>query len=178
VDGSRVEPGDLVLGLASSGVHSNGFSLVRKALFERKGYTVDSRLADLDKPLGLELLTPTRIYVRPILDLLRNIRIKAMAHITGGGFSGNIPRVLPENCRVTVYRKSWQVPPIFRILQREAGLDDRNMFDTFNMGIGFVVILSPEFCETVVDWLVARGIPSWIIGEVEPRGDREAVGIE
>jgi len=169
IDGSKIKPGDAVIGVASSGLHSNGFSLVRKVLLERKGYSVESRLSDLDRPLGEELLTPTTIYVKPVLDLCRKLSVSGMVHITGGGFIGNIPRVLPEGCGVSIRLNSWEVPPIFHILRKEAGIDDREMFRTFNMGIGFVMVLPDPHAGTAIDMLQSRGLRAWAIGEAVQR---------
>ncbi len=170
IDGRTVEPGDAVIGLASTGLHSNGFSLVRKVLLERRGYTVDSPIPELGRPLGEELLTPTAIYVKPTLDLIRRIPVSGMAHITGGGFQGNIPRILPESVRVTIRRESWTPPPIFDILRRETGLDEDEMFRTFNMGVGFICIVRPDHADAAVRLLADRGVGSAIVGEVSKRG--------
>ncbi|MCA1961922.1 MAG: phosphoribosylformylglycinamidine cyclo-ligase [Desulfomonile sp.] len=170
LDGSRVKSGDAVIGVASSGLHSNGYSLVRKVLFERKGYSVDSRLADLDRPLGEELLTPTRIYVKPVLELINKVGVSAMAHITGGGFVGNIPRVIPDGCGVVINSSSWDAPPIFGIMAREAGLDSREMFRTFNMGVGFVIVVPPEHADRTRGLLADSGLQSWTIGRVTSLG--------
>ena len=173
MDGSAVKPGDQVVGIASSGLHSNGFSLVRKVLLERKGYSLLSSPADLGKPLGEVLLTPTAIYVKPVLDLLDRVRISAIAHITGGGFIGNIPRVIPETCRVIIRKGAWEVPPIFHMLQREAGLEDREMFQTFNMGVGLVLILSRDQVDKSLAILQSHNVQAWGIGEI---GIREETG--
>ncbi|MEI8182861.1 MAG: phosphoribosylformylglycinamidine cyclo-ligase [Desulfomonile sp.] len=169
VDGSKVRPGDVVLGIASSGLHSNGFSLVRKVLLERKGYSLESSLGDLGKPLGEVLLTPTAIYVKPILDLLKAVQVNAMAHITGGGFFGNIPRVIPEGCRAVIRKDSWEPPPIFQILQREAGLDHREMFQTFNMGVGLVLVLPHDQADEALGKLKNLSLQAWPIGEIDAR---------
>lgn len=169
VDGSDVAPGHVVVGVASSGLHSNGFSLVRRVLLEHKRYALDARLPDLGRTLGEELLTPTTIYVKPILEVLQTTRVKAMAHITGGGFIGNIPRVLPENCSVSIRRDSWEIPTIFSIIRRDANLDERDMFGTFNMGVGFILIVYPEDADSVLARLAEDGLSAWIIGEVQER---------
>lgn len=166
LDGAAVKPGDAVIGVEASGLHSNGYSLVRKVLLERKGYTVHSRLADLDRPLGEELLTPTRIYVKPILKLMNTVTISAMAHITGGGFIGNIPRVLPQGCGVVIDSSSWERPPIFDIIRREAGLDSGEMFRTFNMGVGFVIVVPAAHADEARAQLADQGLVSWMIGRV------------
>ena len=177
VDGSKMKPGDVVLGLASSGLHSNGFSLVRKVLIERCAYKMDALLPELGRPLGAELLTPTTIYVKPILEALKIASISAMAHITGGGFIGNIPRVVPNSCSVIVNKGSWQTPAIFDLIRREAQLDDDDMFRTFNMGIGFVMTVPPSHANAVLETMERRGIGTWTIGEVRSRSKAgDAIG--
>ncbi len=169
LDGERIKAGDVLLGLASTGVHSNGFSLVRKVLLERKGYSLESDPAGLGRSLGEELLTPTAIYVRPVLDLMKQITVPGIAHITGGGFEGNIPRVLPHDCRVVIRAGSWDVPGIFQFLQKEAALDDDEMHRTFNMGVGLVLVLPADEVDRAGGILRESGVNSWIIGEVKPR---------
>jgi len=170
IDGSKVAPGDVVLGVASSGLHSNGFSLVRKALLERKGYPLDTYMTDLGTTLGEELLTPTKIYVKPILELCGKITVSAMAHITGGGFIGNIPRVLPGACAASINKGSWDVPAIFRIIASEANLEDEEMFRTFNMGIGMVMVVPADQSHAALANLAENGLEARAIGEVQPRG--------
>lgn len=169
VDGSKMKPGDAVIGIASSGLHSNGFSLVRKVLLERKGYALDRQFPELGKTLGEELLTPTAIYVKPILGLCRSVSITGMAHITGGGFIGNIPRVVPPSCTVSIKKGSWDVPGIFHLLRQDAGLNDEEMFRTFNMGVGFVLTVGKDLGPVATKYLSDAGLRSWIIGEVEAR---------
>ena len=169
VDGSRMKPGDAVIGLASSGLHSNGYSLVRKVFIERKGYPLDKIFPDLDKPLGEELLTPTAIYVKPVLEMLKTVPLSGMAHITGGGFQGNIPRVVPDSCTVRIQKDSWTRPAIFSMLGRDAGLDDTEMFQTFNMGIGLVLTVPAEHVDPALKMLTTQGTTPLIIGEVTAR---------
>lgn len=169
IDGAGVEPGDALVGLASSGLHSNGFSLVRRVLLDKCGYTVESRLADLDKRLGEELLTPTLIYVRPVLQLLGTMKVLAIAHITGGGFYGNIPRVLPDSCDALIHRNAWDRPRIFEILRKESGLDDYEMYRAFNMGIGMALVVREQDAAAAVQRMKEHGISAWIIGEVTRR---------
>lgn len=169
LDGSNVRPGDRVLGIGSSGLHSNGFSLVRRVLLERKAYSLESSPADLGKPLGEVLLTPTTIYVKPVLDLLKTVKVHAMAHITGGGFIGNIPRVVPEKLRVVIRKDSWEVPAIFQMIQREAGLDSGDMFQTFNMGVGLVMVVPPEETDKALAKLKTHNLEAWVIGEIDSR---------
>ncbi len=169
IDGSAIKPGDQVIGVASSGLHSNGFSLVRKVLLERKGYSLESHSVELGRTLAEELLSPTLIYVKPVLDLLAKSPVSGIAHITGGGFTGNIPRIVPDACTVTIRKRSWDVPRIFDIIQREAGLDDGDMFGTFNMGIGLVLIVPRAVADQALAKLGAAGMRAWIIGAVAPR---------
>jgi phosphoribosylformylglycinamidine cyclo-ligase len=175
VDGRRVRPGDVVLGLASSGLHSNGYSLARRVVFERLGYRAADRVPELGQTAGEALLAPTRIYVRPVLRLLRaGVAVHAMAHVTGGGLTGNLPRVLPAGCRAVIRRGSWPVPPVFGLLQAGGRIDDAEMFRVFNMGVGFVAIV-PRWAVARARRLLGRaGVPTWEIGEVA-RGRRGVV---
>ena len=156
IDGRFCRRGDKVLGLASSGLHSNGFSLVRKVF----------SLKELKGKLGLELLRPTQIYTRSILKILEKVRINAMSHITGGGFYENIPRVLPQGLRVEIKKDSWTVPPIFRKIQERGQMSETEMFRTFNMGVGMVLILEPKNTQKALKLFEKAGEKAWIIGEV------------
>ncbi|MDQ1910619.1 phosphoribosylformylglycinamidine cyclo-ligase [Paenibacillus sp. GD4] len=168
IDGSTIKPGDVVLGLASSGVHSNGFSLVRKLLLEQKGYSLHDTVAALDNQrLGDVLLAPTKIYVKPILNALQQgLQIKGMAHITGGGFLENIPRCLPDNVNVEVDYGSWPILPIFKLMQEEGGISNNDMFRTFNMGIGMVVIVSEEQADEAKRLFAEQGETAYTLGRV------------
>lgn len=167
VDGSRIKPGDAVIGLGSSGVHSNGFSLVRRLLLEQKGYALTDKLPELGgETLGEALIEPTRIYVKPLLKLLEAVDVKGMAHITGGGFIENIPRVLPDGVNVDITLGSWPVHPIFGIMQRDGEISDRDMYTTFNMGIGMVVIVPAEQAEQAVQLATELGEKAYRIGQV------------
>jgi phosphoribosylformylglycinamidine cyclo-ligase len=173
VDGSGVTPGDAVIGLASSGLHTNGYSLARRVLFESDGFSVDDRPPELaGDSIGESLLIPHRCYANAVLPLLDEFHIKGMAHLTGGGFYDNIPRVLPANCSVTVDRRTWSVPPIFTFIQMRGGVADSEMFRTFNMGIGFVLFAQREQSPAITERLRAAGQHAWLIGEVH-RGVRE-----
>jgi phosphoribosylformylglycinamidine cyclo-ligase len=156
IDGSTCRKGDKVLGLASSGVHSNGFSLIRKVFSER----------ELRGPLGRELLRPTRIYVKPLLQLSMHINIKGLAHITGGGFFENIPRTLPPHLSVRIQKGAWRTPSIFRKIQTKGRISDHEMFRTFNMGVGMVMILSPRSVKRALSRMDEMGFKAWVIGEV------------
>lgn len=166
VDGSTIRPGDAVLGLASTGVHSNGFSLVRKLLLEQKGYKLEERIEGLNGTLGEVLLEPTRIYVKSVLALLKQVEVKGMAHITGGGFLENIPRVLPEGVNVEVDYGSWPIPPIFGLMQRDGNITNNDMFRTFNMGIGMVVIVPQEQAEEAIRLAKDLGESAYLLGRV------------
>ncbi len=166
IDGRMTGPGDVLIGLASSGLHSNGFSLTRKIFFEQAGLEVDSRVTGLERPLGEELLTSTRIYARTILALTARFRIKGIAHITGGGFYENIPRALGEGSRALVQKGSWPVPPIFRILQELGGISEKEMFNTYNMGIGMVLIVSGNDAPGVLAACESQGERALAIGRV------------
>lgn len=167
VNGSTIAAGDTVIGLASSGVHSNGFSLVRKLLLEQAGYSLQDRLPELgDAVLGEVLLTPTKLYVKPVLSLLEQVQVKGMAHITGGGFIENIPRVLPEGVNVEVDYGSWPILPIFSLLQEKGGVSNRDMFTTFNMGIGLVIVVAEQDASAAQEALRAAGETPYVIGRV------------
>jgi phosphoribosylformylglycinamidine cyclo-ligase len=166
VDGTRVAPGDVVLGLASSGLHSNGYSLARRIAFDVLKLAPGDRLAGTSRPAIDELLEPTRIYVRPVLEAIRTVEVHAMAHITGGGLTGNVPRVLPERCRAVVRREAWDVPPVFAALQSAGQVSDAEMFRTFNMGIGYVVIVPPAAVDAATRILSDAGERVFRLGEV------------
>ncbi|MFD0672271.1 phosphoribosylformylglycinamidine cyclo-ligase [Cohnella sp. GCM10027633] len=167
IDGSTIAAGDAVIGLASSGIHSNGFSLVRRLLLEQKGYSLTDKLTELEgKTLGDVLIEPTRIYVKQILNILESVKIKGMAHITGGGFIENIPRVLPEGVNVDVTRGSWPVLPVFNLMQRDGSISDRDMYTTFNMGIGMVLVVPADQAEEAIRIAKAQGEQAYRIGTV------------
>jgi len=171
IDGQNAEPGDVAIALGSDGLHSNGFGLARKVLLKRAGYGFDDRPPQLDgASIGQELLRPTRIYVRSVLKVLRSYRVKkvvkAMAHITGGGLGGNLPRVLPEGLALRVKRGSWPVPPIFQLIAAKGPVDPIEMMRVFNMGIGFVIIVSPAFAGPVMSRLRRSGERCWVLGKV------------
>ena len=167
IDGRGVRPGDAVLGLLSSGLHSNGYSLARKVVFERLRLRVKDRIPGLQRSVARELLRPTRIYVKPILGLLRaGLPVRAMAHITGGGLTGNLPRVLPDGCRAVIRRGTWPVPEVFRWLQDGGRIDDAEMLRVFNMGIGFVVVVPARKAAVVLGRLWRARAPAFRIGEI------------
>ena len=173
IDGSYIRNGHKLIGLASSGVHSNGFSLVRKILFDKRKYTIDTKLNELDTTLGEELLKPTIIYVPTILSLLRDLPIHGIVHITGGGIDENIIRVIPEACKAIVRKDTWEIPPIFKILQKEGSVSDSEMQRTFNNGIGMVIVVPDASAQEVMDRLEAMNEKAYFIGEVESRENNE-----
>lgn len=168
----RVQEGDVLIGLPSSGIHSNGFSLVRKIVFEVKGFKGDEQIAELgDKTLGEVLLTPTRLYPRVCLPLIREFRLHGMVHITGGGFYDNIPRALPQGFGVEIDTSAWKMPTIFKLLQEWGGVEWPEMYRTFNMGIGMILIVGAEDAEAVTAALDKTGEKSYRIGRVTGSGD-------
>ena len=163
IDGRGVEVGDVILGLASSGLHSNGYSLARR-LLEPLGY--ETERDELGATIGETLLRPTRIYVKPVLGLIENVEVKAIANITGGGFTENIPRVLPPNTVAQIRRGSWEVPPIFGLIQAQGNVEEREMFTTFNMGVGLVVVVAPDARAAALSYLQEQGIVAFEMGEI------------
>ncbi|SFE73871.1 phosphoribosylformylglycinamidine cyclo-ligase [Paenibacillus catalpae] len=167
IDGTTIAPGDVVLGFASSGIHSNGYSLVRRLLLEECGYALDQRLPELnDEVLGDVLIEPTRIYVKSALKLIEQVNVKGMAHITGGGFIENIPRVLPEGVNVNVEYGSWPILPIFQLMQDKGAITNRDMFTTFNMGIGLIVVVPADQAEEALKVAAELGEAAYRIGTV------------
>ena len=163
---ARVKAGDVLLGLPSSGVHSNGYSLVRKIVFERKGFKGDEYMEELGQTIGEELLTPTRLYPRICLPLIREFDIHGMVHITGGGFYENIPRALPEHMGAEVNGAAWTIPPVFRLLQEWGNVDWTEMYRTFNMGIGMVLIVSSDEADRITAQLNVQNETVYHIGHV------------
>ncbi|WP_271629767.1 phosphoribosylformylglycinamidine cyclo-ligase [Caldicellulosiruptor sp. DIB 104C] len=166
--GQDVKEGDILIGLASSGVHSNGYSLVRKVFgIDENPKVLTKVYEELNLSLGEELLKPTRIYVKPVLKVLEKIKIKGIAHITGGGFFENIPRAFPKGFVAVIEKGTWNILPIFRLIQKYGKVDDNEMFSTFNMGIGMVLIVSKDDVETAMEILNEEGINSYVIGTIE-----------
>jgi phosphoribosylformylglycinamidine cyclo-ligase len=162
-----------LIGVASSGLHSNGYSLVRKVVFQMAGLSVSDHVEELGETVGEALLRPTRIYVRPVRRILTYYKVKApvhaIAHITGGGIDDNLGRVIPAGLKAVVDRDSWPVPPVFRWLQRLGQIDEAEMARVFNMGIGLILVVSPFFAESIRHQLADSGLESWLIGGVRER---------
>ena len=175
IDNTRMKAGDVILALPSSGLHSNGFSLVRK-VFDIEHADLSKPLDELDgKSLGEELLTPTRLYVKPVLAAIQAARVYGVSHITGGGFYENIPRCLPQGLGARIDKSSLQIPPIFRLLQEKGGIPERDMFNTFNMGTGMVLVVAKEDADKAASALNGEGMGARVIGEIVPGGEDRVV---
>ena len=171
IDPSQVRPGDVVLALPSSGLHSNGFSLVRK-VFHVEHADLRAHCEDLGESLGDALLTPTRIYVKPVLAAIGDAGVRGTSHVTGGGFYENIPRCLPEGLTARIEKASLRTPPIFKLLQETGRIPERDMFNTFNMGVGMAVIVSRETADKALSALADHGCPGYVMGEIVPGEER------
>ena len=165
VDGSLIKWGDVVIGIASSGLHSNGYSLARKVLFEVGKLSPRDYIEELGCTLGEEILRPTKIYSKTV-NALKDFNIHGMAHITGGGIFENLPRILPEGLQVEINEKAWDVPPIFTMIQKIGHVEDREMHRTFNMGIGYVIIAAEKDANDILEVIRQQGEKGWIIGQV------------
>lgn len=166
VSGKNVKSGDTLIGIASSGVHSNGFSFVRKIFLDKYGYTLDQYIEELGMTLGDALLTPTKIYVKLVLDLIEKHKLKAIAHITGGGVIENITRVIPKGLGIDINKNSWEKPAIFKMIESFNAVDERELHKSFNMGIGLVLIVDKENVNEIVDYINTTDEKAYIIGEV------------
>ncbi|GBC82934.1 Phosphoribosylformylglycinamidine cyclo-ligase [bacterium HR10] len=166
LDGRRIEPGDVVIGLASSGLHTNGYSLARKLFFEVAGWTLETYVEELEGTVGDELLKPHRNYLPVLIGLVEQGLVKGLVHITGGGFLENIPRLLPEGCAVEIREGQWPILPVFRLLQRLGNIEPQEMYRTFNMGIGMMLIVAAVDVPTVLDYLRRVEEPGYVIGRV------------
>ncbi|MEE1153576.1 MAG: phosphoribosylformylglycinamidine cyclo-ligase [Acutalibacteraceae bacterium] len=173
IDGSQLQAGNVLIGLASSGVHSNGFSLVRK-VFDINETTINNTYDELDKPLGETLLTPTKIYVKPLLALIEKCDVKAVSHITGGGFYENIPRMLKDGLSAKITKSAVPVLPIFNVIQREGNISEHDMFNTFNMGVGMIIAIEKDQVDTALQVLADAGEKAFVLGEVV-EGDKEVI---
>ncbi len=167
IDGSKIKSGDIIIGLASSGLHSNGYSLARKLFFDIKKYKANKFIKELGCTIGEELLKPTRIYVKSILSLLKSVNIKGMAHITGGGLTENLPRIFPKGIQAVIKKGSWDIPRIFSIIQEMGNVSEKEMFRTFNMGIGFIVVVKKTDAKNTIAKLKRFGEKPSVIGSIE-----------
>jgi phosphoribosylformylglycinamidine cyclo-ligase len=177
IDGSGVTVGDKLIGIASSGLHSNGFSLVRKLVLDQLKLDLGKRVEEIGEVLGEELLRPTRIYVKTVLNLTRDFNIVGIAHITGGGITGNLPRIIPKGCKAIVRKGSWDVPPIFTFLKEMGNISEEEMLRTFNNGIGMILIVRSKEVDDILARLRSLGEKAFIIGDVG-RTEREQETIE
>lgn len=175
IDGRTIQPDDVLIGVASSGLHSNGYSLVRRVLFDDARLRIDHRPAELARPLGEELLTPTRIYAKQILSLASECTIKGIAHITGGGLTENLPRIFPQGCRAQIDLGAWSVPAIFSLIADRGRIEREEMYRVFNMGIGLVIVVAPDMAPAVIHRLSQLGDRAWIIGKIVPANNNAQV---
>ncbi len=173
IDGSEIHVGNQLIGIASSGLHSNGFSLVRKICFDVLNLQIDATIPELGKTLGEELLTPTKIYVDTIQSMIKNLPILGLSHITGGGFEDNITRVIPKACSIVLKKRSWDVPPIFAFLQKAGKVKDHEMMRTFNNGLGLVAIVPEKAVQDVLERLNVMGEKAYVIGEIVERKETQ-----
>lgn len=173
IDGSEIRVGDKIIGLASQGLHSNGFSLARKVLLDEAGLNLGDRLESLGHTLGEELIRPTKIYVKSILNVIKNFTVKGLAHITGGGFIDNLPRIIPSPCRATIVKGSWPLPSIFTLLQEKGKIADGEMFRVFNMGIGMMVVVSEKEAAEILERFQSLGEQAYIIGTIDRKGNQQ-----
>jgi phosphoribosylformylglycinamidine cyclo-ligase len=169
IDGSKVKPGDAVIGISSSGLHSNGYSLARKVLFEKLKLNLSDIPSPLNRTLAEELLEPTRIYVKTILSLKNEFQVRAIAHITGGGLLENLPRVVPKNCTVFLDSSLWEIPPLIKLIKIASRMDREEMFRTFNCGIGMVIVVAEQDIEIALKKLGKLGEKARVMGEVRKR---------
>lgn len=169
IDGSGIHVGDQIIGISSSGLHSNGYSLVRKVCFELLGLKVDTHVPELGRTLGEELLTPTRIYSETIHSIIKDLPVFGLAHITGGGITDNIIRVIPEGCSIVLRKNSWDIPPIFSYLQQAGNISEKEMMRTFNNGIGLIAVVHEKNAQEILDRLIAMKENAFFIGEVVER---------
>lgn len=170
INGKSIIPGDVILGISSSGAHSNGYSLIRKIIETNK---IDLYTEIDDKLLCNLIMSPTRIYVNSVLNVIKNFQIKGLAHITGGGLIGNIPRILPDSVKAVLQKNSWKMPTLFSWLQEQGNIDEQEMFRTFNCGIGMTLIVPPEDVDNVMSRLKASGETVWKIGMIQSRQNNE-----
>ena len=171
IDNTKMKKGDAVIALASSGIHSNGFSLVRK-VFDIENADLNEQIDELGTTLGKALLTPTKIYVKPVLELLKTVNVKGISHITGGGFYENIPRSIPDGLTAVIDKAAIKTPAVFGLLQKKGDIPERDMFNTFNMGVGMSIVVPKESADTAVSILKTNGEDAYIIGEITEGADK------
>ncbi|MFH1148544.1 MAG: phosphoribosylformylglycinamidine cyclo-ligase [Pseudomonadota bacterium] len=174
IDGSEISVGDKLIGLASSGLHSNGYSLVRKVFLEHLKWDLDREVPELGQKLGETLLEPTKIYVKTILNITKTLKVSGIVHVTGGGFIDNIPRVLPQGVKAVIHKGSWDVPPIFNLIQSKGGISEKEMFHVFNNGIGMILIVPSENSQEVLQQAEGNKEKACIIGEIARREKEDA----
>lgn len=177
IDGSSVTVGDKLIGIASSGLHSSGYSLVRKVLLDHYKMDLSKHVEEIGGVLGEELLRPTKIYVKTVLNLVRDFNIRGMAHITGGGITGNLPRVVPKGCKAIVRKGSWEIPPLFSFLKEKGNIPEDEMLRTFNNGIGMILIVKAKEAEEILGRLNTMGEKAFVIGEIG-KAEKEQDSIE
>lgn len=166
IDGRRIKAGDVIIGLASSGLHSNGYSLARKVIFERLGLSIGSKPDGYKNDVGSMLIAPTRIYVKPVRALMKEVDICGMAHITGGGFTENIPRVIPKGLKAVIKKGSWKMPPVFKLIQDGGSISEDEMLRTFNCGIGFIMVVREKDAEKTMARIKKLGVHPYLIGTI------------
>ncbi|KON90168.1 phosphoribosylaminoimidazole synthetase [Sporosarcina globispora] len=174
INGADIKAGDVLIGLASSGIHSNGYSLVRKLFFEKANMSLTDHVEELGCTLGEELLRPTKIYVKPILSAMKQFKLKGMAHITGGGFIENIPRMLPEGLGAQLEESNWEVLPVFKVMEKIGGLERKEMYNIFNMGTGMVIAADKENADELIGYFSEIGEKAYLLGTVT---DQEGIEI-
>jgi phosphoribosylformylglycinamidine cyclo-ligase len=166
IDGSSIQVGEVLIGIASNGLHSNGYSLARRIISERLEGGLETVLPELGESLGDALLRPTRIYVKSILNLLRDFTIQGMAHITGGGLLENVPRILPRHCKAVIRKDAWPKPALFEILREAGNLEEKELFRTFNYGIGMVLVVRKDDADDILSRLHGLNEQAYVIGEI------------
>jgi phosphoribosylformylglycinamidine cyclo-ligase len=170
----KIQRGDVVIGVASSGLHSNGYSLARRVLFEEQGWTPERQVSDLSELLGESLLRPTTIYVKLVKALLGTSQLHGLAHITGGGITGNLPRILPDDCGAVIDRKNWDPPSLFNVIQQAGNIEREEMFQVFNMGVGLIVVAPFDKASQILETIQGQGMAGWVIGEIGPCSSSDA----
>ncbi|MBF0120484.1 MAG: phosphoribosylformylglycinamidine cyclo-ligase [Desulfobacterales bacterium] len=175
IDGSEIRVGDKIVGITSSGLHSNGYSLVRRICFDILKLDIDSYIPDLGRTLGEELLTPTKIYSELVRLLIRDLPIRGLAHITGGGISENIVRIIPKPCKVVIQKGSWEIPPVFKFLQNSGKISEKEMMRTFNNGIGLIAVVPQDYAEDIVSRISGMKEKAYVIGEIVKRDKSKAL---